>query len=410
MARISINGSVAATDKCLRRIPRHKVVAPAITRVTVFFQRQAVSLFQSSATFPCPYRSIQFLRKQADGPWYTFLLDGELRNWVKQQRYFLAAFALYAGLFLLCRGWILSPAAGIGHGYFDSSDQLLLLPPHAEACPQAPAPSQTTPPATPDIQVRVQADLKTIKPLDPMANTLVSRPAISLPALRLTMRPGSALSLLRGHGKPGGRRSGSGGGGGKLKVISGQACGNAVGAGGISSIPRDFVFTLVASKCEVRRVELILNLQAYIVPDQFEIIYRDRVVWRIDLPGDLIGGLNLENFVKYWKDGVTYRIILNEEGKVIKRSIMGNFKTTSSGKSNITSGSSGSDGDVLCITRWARGHASPKGKFLGWVNHYYDFFGDPARYDPARQVILRVHSSNKRTEWNLAADISFYVE
>jgi len=300
---------------------------------------------------------------------------------------------LYVGLFLLCHGWILSPVAGSGHGMFNASDQLLLLPPLGNSAP-LPTPSQPTLPATPDLQVRVQLQrLNTIKPLATMAPTYFPYPTILPVAPRPTMKHSSALSLLRGHGEEGG---------GKFKVIQGQACGNAKDSGKFSAIPRDFVFNLIDSKSKVRKIEIVLNLQAYNVPDQFEIIYRDRVVWRIDLPGDL----KAEDLVKYNGGAATCRIVLDENGKVINQSVRGNLMALSSKKSKIISGTFGSDETIQCIVRWARECCPIKGQFRGWVNQYFNSYD----LDLNKQVILRVHSSNQGTAWNLAANILFYVE
>ena len=201
------------------------VVAPAITCVTVFFRRQAASLFQGDATFPCPCHSIQFLRKQAVGPWYAFLLARELRSWVKQQRFFLAALALYAGLFLLCRGWILSPAGGAGNGYFDSSVQLLQLPPAGIAHQEPPGGSaQPLMPVPKEIPFRVNPSvpMQSAKIPDQMASIKIPSPVMPRPAFRPSWSGIQALSggkgIGGGYGAGRGQGLGSGSGNGSLGI------------------------------------------------------------------------------------------------------------------------------------------------------------------------------------------------
>lgn len=204
MPPTSINGNFVATEWFRRKIPRHTVVASAIIRITVIFRRQAASLFQSGATVPCPCRSIQFLRKQASVPWYAFLLDRELRNWVKQQRFFLAAFALYAGLFLLCRGWILSPATSVDHGYFDSSVQLLRLPPPGIVYQEPPGGSaQPFKPVPKEIPFRINpsVSMHTVTILDPTVSIKIPSPVMPRPAIRPAWSGIQAFSGGKGTGE-----------------------------------------------------------------------------------------------------------------------------------------------------------------------------------------------------------------
>lgn len=388
---------------------------------------------------PYPYRSIKFLRKMTAKPWYPIVSVRELQEWTRQQKCFLISFSFYVIILFLCSGLRISSAgSGKEDCIFNQSSQILMLPsPGASGSPQ-PHSFTGDAPVPKEILCRIppSLSLKAVKPPEAMFSISVPSPAIQRSTFYPTTFWGGSIRALSGGKVDGGQKFGNGNGGvgngwgngnggvgngwGDGTVIRYKANGSANQQGIYSNMPQDRVLNKVPYQGNVKGVKINFIVDAYAIPDEFEILYCGNVVFHTGLvSGKATFCITLDgmgNLISIQPEALFKKNGTQSAGLSLESDMRGQLSQVNDPvafafvplrrdkRHGVFSGAGPSPG------------RSPSDKLAGSTpsvgQREQELFNAdmPDNDNASKQLLIRVRTNDRRTAWEWSAEIEYYIE